>query len=288
MKKVGLILIFLSILSLSSCPFWNATKNNIIRTYVPGQPLGAGLGSDFYLLKDSNYLIYSINSETEYSGVDGLPYKAGVYTEVIYLGTDGWYQSYWYDGTEGFGPAIPLEKINRLPDGQSLYSSGEWGATIPEYSDKVIAYAPVTALKGSYGYAVSAGGSVLEVYDAGSWNDSIDLEPVEEQTVYSDNAAPPAVGSIDLDADADGAESVRLMQVFDDLLLICCASENLSGGSCFLMFRHLNHLLSSEPLISLNGSLIRTNTASDIQTANYLYTAEIIWNTGTSVLPQIL
>lgn len=220
MKKI--IIAALAAAALSSCMFWNATQNNIIRTYFPFQGLSADMDADFYFINDGNFLSYSIDA------------PAGKTTEVYYYGTDNWYQYYFYDGTDEWGPAIILKGFNSLPSEGSVFYADEWGASIPDYCDKTLIYAPVAALKGNYGYGFKPDYVGIEVYDLQTWVDSIDIVPVEEDAVFADVAAPASLGSLDLGPYMDNTDSIKLIDISGNTLVVCSADAVHPGRVVFI------------------------------------------------------
>jgi hypothetical protein len=163
MKKIIFILLFIAILS--SCYFWNASLDNVVRNIYLNKGLSIEMDADFDLFKKDDILIYGA-SYLGYEDSAGEYVNTGQYSFYFYTPADGMLT----DWQSGHAPTA----LYTMPGGDTVYLVKEsdpliangWKAS--DYIGEFVIYADVAAAKGDYGYYLNSAGD-LKVYDLQAW-----------------------------------------------------------------------------------------------------------------------
>ena len=176
MKKTAIILAAAVSLILSSCYLWNASMDNVVRTYNLQYGINYGYEyhqASFRLLKTGDSLIFTKTNDYDFNDAAYVNF-AGDYstncTEVFRETTDsepGSSFSVEYSLTD-----TGLDGAFYMDDGTALYQTDSTTDIVQRQTDNWgIVYYTTTlgAVKGDYGYKLNYTDQTLDVYNIGSW-----------------------------------------------------------------------------------------------------------------------
>jgi len=164
------IMIFSVIIVLSSCYFWNASLDNVIRNIYLSKGLNQEMDADFNLFKKDDILIFGA-SHNGYVDASDAQVASEQYSFYFYTPADGMLAEW----QSGFAPTA----VHTLPSGDTVYLAAasesydnSWRAS--DHIGELVIYADIDAAKGGYGYALNTAGD-LKVYDLQDWVESIKI-----------------------------------------------------------------------------------------------------------------
>ena len=197
MKKRVIITIIAVSLVLSSCFLWNATMDNVIRTYNLEYGLHSGYEysiTDFSVIKTNDSVIFSKSNDYD-------PSEPYIYTELDY---DATCTEIFRDDTgsepgssfslQYFLMDMEVEDALYLNDGTPFFKTGSFTSIAQQQSDpsgNTYFTTRLGAVKDDYGYFLNQSDNTLDVYDIGTWFDSAAVNaPLEIDERISSQAVP--------------------------------------------------------------------------------------------------